>query len=506
MVTRRPDQVDRLTGQTLGRFEIREEIGRTSMSTVYKAWDPSLEKYVALKVLASHLAEREAAVGRFHLEARRAARLQHPNIVRVYDVGTEDGHHYFAMAYVAGQSLKERLVEAQGPLRIDESVPIFRQVASALEHAHNQGVIHLDINPNNILLDTSGTAYLSDFGIAQAAAEGSEEAAPEAALGTLGYSSPEQVRREKVDARSDLFSLGVVLYQMVTGQLPFPSETILGYRWQILNEQPQPPHEVNPRVSKPLDDAILRSLRKEPEERYQNVGEMLSDVEQAPTAPPQWQLATRTLAMAAARLRSGADIPASLPSARTILIAGVGIGIGSFTVACVVALAVVCPIVRSALMPTPSPTPTVTSTATATAAPTSTHSPTPLPTATATSTHTPTATPTSRPWPTPTPSRCFTGEVTEMVDIDHPLIQIRGFVVDEQGNGIRNVLVRISPSDWDGWQDYARTWAGGGFAWDGLAQAIRWRITLPEVDASPVDVPMEHGKRATVVFTRGTCQ
>ena len=410
------------------------------------------------------------------------------------------------MAYIDGQSLKEKLDEAAGPLGMSEALAIFRQVASALEHAHSRGVIHLDINPNNVLLDESGIAYLTDFGIAQVAAEEAGELAPETALGTLGYSSPEQVRREKVDARSDVFSLGVVLYQMVTGQRPFPSETILGYRWGILNEDPPPPHQVNPKVSRPLDKAILNSLHKEPGERYQSVAQMIAGVEKAPASAPPWELAPRAFTMAVSNLRSRVAAPTLVPPGRNALAAGVGIGIGSVIVVCVVALAVMYPRVLPALLPPPSPTPTETPAHTPTATATSTYTPTASPTATPTSTPMPTATPTHRPWPTPTPRRCFTGQVTEMVDIDDPLIQIRGYVNDERGNGIRGVLVRVSPRDWGGWQDSARTWAGGGFTWDGLAQPITWRITLPEVDASPVDVPMEHGKRATVVFTRGSCQ
>lgn len=284
---------NQLLGQTLGRFEILEEIGRTAMSTVYKAWFTSLEVDVAVKVLAPHLAARPAAVKRFHQEARRAASLQHPNIIHIYDVGADKGYHYFAMKYVEGQSLKEKLQSAGKPLDVSDALAIFRQVAAALEHAHREGTIHLDINPNNVLLDVSGTVYLSDFGIARVAEE-SDDSAQEVLVGTPGYSSPEQVQGQNVDARSDIFSLGVVLYQMVTGQLPFQSETNVGYMWQILHEDPRPPHEINPRVLMSLGRAVLKALSKDPKERYQHLAEMIGDVEK-----------TRTLTTVTGRLSQG---------------------------------------------------------------------------------------------------------------------------------------------------------------------------------------------------------
>ena len=507
MVTRRMDAADELIGQTLGRFKILEEIGRTSMSTVYKAWFTTLEVNVALKVLAPHLAARPAAVERFHQEARRAARLQHPNIVSIYDVGTDEGHHYFAMKYVEGQSLREKLERAGKPLDVGEAVSIFGQVAAALKHSHGQGIIHLDVNPNNILLDASGTAYLSDFGIALVAEESGDSTA-EAASGTPGYLSPEQVQRKSVDARSDIFSLGVVLYQMVTGQHPFQSETILGYRWNILHEDPQSPHEINPRVSMSLERTILRAVSKDPKERHQDLADMIRDVEKVritTTMVERWSL---RFVAAMASVRSTPRRVSLRMSRRDAVAIGGGIGIGSLILVCVVSLVLLMSgtVPPLPMLSAPTPTPTLAPTHAATRAPTRTSTPSPSPTSTSTSTPSPTATPTRRPWPTPTPRRCFTGQVTEMVDIDHPLIRLRGYVGDEKGNGIGGVLVRITPKDWGGWEDRVRTWPNGYFGWDGLVQAITWRITLPEVQGTPVDVPMEHGKQATVVFTRTSCQ
>lgn len=509
MVTRRMDAADELIGQTLGKFKILEEIGRTSMSTVYKAWFTTLEVNVALKVLAPHLAARPAAVKRFHEEARRAASLQHPNIVSIYDVGSDRGYHYFAMKYVEGQSLKEKLEVAGRPLDIAEAVTIFRQVAAALGHAHAEGIIHLDINPNNILLDASSTAYLADFGIARVAEE-STDSASDTTPGTPGYLSPEQIQRKSVDARSDIFSLAVVLYKMVTGQHPFQSETILGYRWNILHEDPQSPHEINPRVSMSLERTILRALSKDPKERYQDLADMIRDVESARTTTTMVERWSLRFVAAMASLCSTLRRVSLRMSRRDAVAIGGGIGLGSLILACVVSLVLLTsgtiPLLPILPAPTPTPTPTLAPTHTPTQTPTMTPTPSPSPTSTPTSTPSPTATATRRPWPTATPRRCFTGQVTQMVDIDHPLIRVGGYVKDEQGNGMRGVLVRISPRDWGGWHDSVRTWPNGYFGWDGLAQAIAWRVTLPELQATPVDVPMEHGKQATVVFTRTSCQ
>jgi serine/threonine protein kinase len=355
MTTLQPDAADELIGQTLGRFKILQEIGRTSMSTVYKAWFTSLEVYAAVKVLAPHLAAKPTALKSFHEEARRAASLLHSNIIHIYDVGTESGYHYFAMKYVEGQSLREKLGRRERALNVNEAIAIFRQVAAALAYAHSQGIVHLDVNPNNILLDPSGTAYLTDFGIAQVSAEDSR---PEVALGTLGYSSPEQVRREKVDERSDIFSLGVVLYQMATGQLPFQSETILGYRWQILHADPRPPNQINQKVPLSLERAILKALSKDPKERYQHLSEIIRDVGRArPTTMVLKGLSQGPRAIisnVSPRLRA-----LSLPRRDVLAIMG-GAGIGLLILVYVVYLALPRPMVVPPLMPPSSPTPRLT--------------------------------------------------------------------------------------------------------------------------------------------------
>ena len=373
MPTHGLDAADELIGQTLGRFKILEEIGRTAMSTVYKAWFTSLEVYVALKVLAPHLATRPSAVKRFHQEARRAASLQHPNIIHIYDVGTERGYHYFAMKYVEGQSLKQKLHGAGKPLDILQALAIFRQVAIALDHAHREGVIHLDVNPNNVLLDAPGAVYLTDFGIARVAEE-SDDSAQEVLVGTPGYSSPEQVQGQNVDARSDIFSLGVVLYQMVTAQLPFQSETNVGYIWQILHEDPRPPHEVNPRVPMSLGTAILKALSKDPKQRYQRLAEMIRDVEKAHR--PATPLGRLSQVVRAAISNFGSVLTGLSARRRNVLAIVGGMGTGLLILVCVISSVlqtpqvVPPPVLRSSVTPTltpgrtPTHVPTVTPAAT----------------------------------------------------------------------------------------------------------------------------------------------
>jgi serine/threonine protein kinase len=357
----RTNPADELIGQMLGKFKILEEIGRTAMSTVYKAWFASLEVYVALKVLAPHLATKPTAVRRFHQEARRAASLQHPNIIHIYDVGTESGQHYFAMKYVEGQSLKEKLRSAGRPLNIRDALAVFHQVAAALEHAHGEGIIHLDINPNNVLLDVSGAVYLSDFGISQSPKE-SDDSTPAVPVGTPGYSSPEQVLAQNVDARSDIFSLGILLYQMVSGQPPFISETTVGYAWRIVHQEPRPLREINPRVPVSLEKAILKALSKDPKQRYQHVAEMIRDVERA-------QPTTKLLGRLSNGMRAGSsDLSALSPRWRNVLAVAGGMGTGLLILLCAAILVLQRPGIMPPLVAQSSVTPTLTLAPTSTSA------------------------------------------------------------------------------------------------------------------------------------------
>lgn len=261
-----------LIGRTLGPYSIVEVIGVGGMATVYKARQPALQRYVALKVLHEHLARDTEFVKRFEQEARIAAALAHPNIIPIHDVGEDGGLHYLAMGYIAGQSLAARLQKA-GALPLALALSIIRQVGAALDYAHARGVIHRDVKPSNILLTPDGHAVLSDFGIARAAT-GVRLTQTGLLVGTPEYMSPEQAQGKEVDGRSDLYSLGIVAYEMLTGQVPFVADTPLVVLYKQVHEAPPMPAAINPALTVAVQAALLRALAKEPGRRYQSGAQM----------------------------------------------------------------------------------------------------------------------------------------------------------------------------------------------------------------------------------------
>lgn len=260
------------------RYTLTGRLGGGGMAEVYLARDGVLDRDVALKVLRGQFSEDDEFVQRFQREARSAAGLSHPNIVQVYDQGrAEDGTYYMAIEYVPGGTLKERIVE-QGALSPAEATCVAQKVAEALDVAHHRGIIHRDIKPQNVLLTPKGEAKVADFGIARAASA-TVVTQTNLVLGTAGYMSPEQAIGERVEPSSDLYSLGVVLYEMLTGALPYEADTPIGVAMQHINAPPRSPREANPEVPEDLDAITVRLLSKDPEDRYPSADALARDLE-----------------------------------------------------------------------------------------------------------------------------------------------------------------------------------------------------------------------------------
>lgn len=270
-----------LEGRILGnRYEIIEKVGNGGMATVYKATDLVLKRYVAVKVLRDEFTTDEEFIKRFETEAQSAARLVHPNIVSIFDVGVDNGIYYIVMELIQGKTLKEIIIEERGPLPWKWSVNVAIQIASALEMAHKNNIIHRDIKPHNIIITEDGIAKVTDFGIAKAVSN-STITAFGTTIGSVHYFSPEHARGGYTDAKSDLYSLGVVLYEMVTGKVPFDADTPVSVALKHMQEEPIPPIEENTNLPEAVNKIILKSLKKDPMLRYQTSTELLQDLRTA---------------------------------------------------------------------------------------------------------------------------------------------------------------------------------------------------------------------------------
>ncbi|PSL51144.1 serine/threonine protein kinase [Salsuginibacillus halophilus] len=267
-----------MIGQRINeRYDITAAIGGGGMAYVYKAEDRILDRTVALKVLQPQHAEEGAFIERFRREAEAAASLGHQNVVEIYDIGDEDEVYYIVMEYVEGETLKSH-IQRRGPLPLEEVVELFNQIASAIAHAHQFGIVHRDVKPHNILLDESGNAKVTDFGIARATSGGQTLTQTESIMGTANYLSPEQARGGVVTERSDTYSLGIVLYEMVTGELPFGGDSAVSVALQHVQRPLPDPAVKRESLPQPLINAILYATAKDPAQRYASVQDFQQDV------------------------------------------------------------------------------------------------------------------------------------------------------------------------------------------------------------------------------------
>ncbi len=265
------------------RYEILSKVGAGGMSDVYKAKDHILSRFVAIKVLKQEFSEDSSFVTKFRAEAQSAAVLEHPNIVNIYDVGSENGLYYIVMEYIEGITLKT-YIEKKGQLSFKESASIAIQVARGIEAAHNKNIIHRDIKPQNIMISSEGKVKVTDFGIAKAT---SSNTISSDVMGSVHYASPEQARNGFVDGRSDIYSLGIVMFEMVTGRVPFDGDTTVAVALQHLQEDIAKPSTYAPDLPISFEKIILKCTQKTPDRRYQTIEELLSDIRRSLAHPDE---------------------------------------------------------------------------------------------------------------------------------------------------------------------------------------------------------------------------
>lgn len=395
-----------MSEERIGRYQLKSELGRGGMSTVFLAFDPTMQRQVALKLLPREFLHHGTFRERFYREARIIAALEHPAIVPIYDFGEEEGQPYFVMRYMVGGSLADRLLD--GPIAVEETAEILKRIGSALDHAHDVGIIHRDLKPANILFDQYGKAYLGDFGIARLQETGATLTGT-AHLGTPAYMSPEQVESSApIDGRADIYALGVILYEVLTGHKPYNAETPAGLAMKHIVEPVPNILEDKPDLPADADRVVSRAMAKDPEERYPTAAELVLAVDymasgrSIPAPPPA---ATVALAVEAEETPEKRNY---LPIAVIAALLFVGV--------CIAGIAVVFFALGGGDLlgfggGSPRPTETTVPEA-APATETATNTPTETATATATATETPTATATETPTMTPTPTETPTPTIT----------------------------------------------------------------------------------------------
>ncbi len=271
--------MDRYIGKKLdGRYEIKEIIGVGGMANVYKAYDSIDDRVVAVKILRDEHMENDELLRRFRNESKAIAVLSHPNIVKVYDVSFNEDIQYIVMEHIDGITLKE-YIEQQKILRWKEAVHFTVQILRALQHAHDKGIVHRDIKPQNIMLLEDGTIKVADFGIAKFA-RASQHTVTDKAIGSVHYISPEQAKGEISDEKSDIYSVGVMLYEMTSGELPFDADTPVSVALKQIQSQAKRPRAINPEIPEGLEDITIRAMQKDPARRYQSAAEMLRDIDE----------------------------------------------------------------------------------------------------------------------------------------------------------------------------------------------------------------------------------
>ena len=444
-----------MNGRKLGRYELLERLGRGGMAEVYRAHQASIDRFVAIKLLHPFLADDPEFTARFLREAQNIGKLKHPNIVQVYDFDSdpESETYYMVMELIDGPTHKdvlERLTEQDQTMDVRDALRICRDAASALAYAHSQSMIHRDVKPANLMLDRGHRVVLTDFGIARILSSALTSAT--AMVGTPAYMAPEQGLGDAGDERSDLYSLGVILYQMGTGRLPYDGDTPLSVVLKHLNEPIPSAREANPDVPEDVDTLIQRLMAKDPADRYQSANELIADIERVEAGlPPEplsgavlrpsiWDSTTEPLVPVAvstpvesATLQLKALAPAAAP--RDVYVAArvparrrngrgcLWLVLLIFVVAALTAVAITWERSPLAAFFAPSPTPT----ATATSTPTPTITPTPTASLTPTATFTPTETPTVTLTPSITPSLTITPSptitLTPTMDVTQTLVQ-----------------------------------------------------------------------------------
>ena len=267
-----------------GRYEILEEIGKGGMAHVYKSRDKSLNRLVAVKVLKEDYKDDKEFVRRFNVEAQAAASLSNPHIVSIYDVGCENGMHYIVMEYIEGETLKE-YIDRVGVLPWREAANYSIQICEGIEEAHNNSVIHRDIKPQNIIMASDGVLKVTDFGIARASTQATMTMANNNTIGTAHYLSPEQARGGYTDERTDIYSMGVVMYEMLTGQLPFDDNSPVAIAIKHLQETATPITDINPDVPNALEQIVMKAMSKEQDSRYSSITDMISDIKKVLANP-----------------------------------------------------------------------------------------------------------------------------------------------------------------------------------------------------------------------------
>ena len=267
-----------------GRYEVLERIGAGGMAIVYKAKDLLLNRVVTIKVLREQFVTDEDFIRRFRREAQSAASLSHPNIVSVYDVGKEEDTEYIVMEYVEGRNLKE-IIREFAPLSSDQTINLARQITGAIQNAHEHHIIHRDIKPHNILVTADGHAKVTDFGIARAVSSATVTHTGDI-IGSVHYLSPEQAKGLQSNEQSDIYSLGIVLYELLTGKVPYDGETPIAIALKHLQEQPVLPSKLNPKIEKELEAVVMRAIAKSPEQRYLSTKDLLEDLDHIQAGRP----------------------------------------------------------------------------------------------------------------------------------------------------------------------------------------------------------------------------